>query len=197
MAADAAGNDLDAVAVPITGYAAVATAVEANVITPALGGAATLALPEDYRRLGLIKQDGGFETADAATGDPIEFWQQGYKLTSGEAESTLKVSLAQNDPIVREIVRGVAPDANGHIFVDASGSNEQYLLLTEEVYKTKAGRMFLERTNGLVRVGTVERDKSERGTVRGWIVTFERIVSGLFGGAHYSEWVVDEPPAAG
>lgn len=195
MAADEAGNDLDAVSIPITGFIAVAPLAQANVIAPAEGGQQDLVLPAAYRKLGLIKQDGGFQPTDEATGDAIEFWQDGYELGAGTADSTLQVGLAQNDPIVREIVRGAVPDANGHIYVDASGSGEQYLVYTEEVYKTRTGRFFVERTNGVARVSAVERDQSERGSVRGWNTTFKRQAHPWFQNRHYSEWVVDEPTA--
>lgn len=195
MAADDAGNDLDAVGIPITGFAAIAPLEQANVVSPSEGGTQTLVLPTGYRKLGLIKSDGGYQPTDEADGDPIEFWQQGYEIGAGTANSTLQIGLAQNDPVVREIVRGVAPDANGHIFVDASGSDEQYLLFTEEVFKTKTGRFFVERTNGVVTVGVVERDQSERGAVRGWNTTFNRLPHAWFENRHYSEWVINAPVA--
>lgn len=191
MAADDAGNDLSAVAIPITGFAAIAPYEEANIVAPAEGGARDLVLPAAYRKLGLIKQDGGFQPTDEADGDPTEFWQVGYQLAAGNSNSTLQVGLAQNDEIVREIVHGVKPDANGHIYVDAAGSGVQYLLFTEEVYKTAGGRYFVERTCGVVTVSAVERDQSERGTARGWNTTFSRLPHEWFQNRNYSEWVIN------
>lgn len=196
MAADTAGNDLDAVSIPITGYAAIAPFEQTNVVAVADGGSQSLVLPAAFRKLGLIKSDGGFQPTDEADGDPIEFWQQGYEIGAGTANSTLQIGLAQNDPVVREIVRGAEPDGNGHIYVDASGHDEQYILFTEEVFKTKTGRFFVERTCGVVKVSAVERDQSERGSVRGWNTTFTRLAHEWFGMRHYSEWVVNAPTAS-
>ena len=197
MPVDEAGNNLDAVAIPVTGFAAIAPFDEENVVSPTEGKAVPLTLPAAYRKLGLIKQDGGFQPTDEADGDPTEFWQQGYQLAAGNANSTLQVGLAQNDPVVREVAHGQAPDANGHIYVDSAGTGVQYLLFTEEVYKTKAGNYFVERTNSVVTVSAVERDQSERGTPRGWNVTFSRLAHEWFGNRHYSEWVINQTDTNG
>ena len=187
MAADAQGNDLGAVGVPITGAIGVAPVLEANVIAPAEGGSPDLVLPAAYRKLGLIKQDGGFNLTTEKTGDAIEFYQDGYSLPSGLANATLEVGLAQTDALVREVTRGKVPDANGYIEVDAGGHSIRYLLYTEEVFRNG----FIVRRLGVVGVDTVQEDQSTRGEVRGVTVTFKYERSPYFGMTHYGEWLVD------
>lgn len=186
MAADAAGNDLSSVFVPVTGslgFGPLGTAVP----TPAVLGAAEYTLPLGVKKVGLIKQDGGFEWTGEPSGDAIEFWQDGYKLPSGLVDATLVVSLAQTDPIVRELIWGKSPDQYGVIDVELASNLNQYWLYTEEVAKNLVIR---RRIAPNCTIQSVKEDKSERGTVQGYTVTFATSRSSEIGNAHFREAVV-------
>lgn len=184
---DAQGNDLSSVFVPVTGFLGFGPS---ETPVPASAALAVLAysLPPAVRKVGLIKEDGGFEWTGEADGDAIKFWQDGYELASGQVKATLAVTLAQTDPITRELIHGKAPDANGVIDVDLGGNTNTYWLCTEEVAK-----------NGVIRrriipnatVQSVKEDKSERGTVLGYTVTFSTNRSAAINMAHYREAVID------
>jgi len=187
MAADAQGNDVGAVGVPITGAAGVAPVDEANVIEPAAGAIPEIVLPAAYRKLGLFKDDGGFNLTTEKSGDAIEFYQDGYSLPSGLANATVELGLAQTDNLVREVTRGRVADANGYIAVDAGGHATRYLLYTEEVFRNG----FIVRRLGVVSVDSVQEDQSTRGEVRGTNVTFKYERSPYFEMCHFGEWLVD------
>lgn len=185
MTVDAAGNDLSKVFVPVTGFLGFGPQ-GTTVPTPSELAAANYTLPIAVKKVGLLKQDGGFDWTGEPSGDALEFWQDGYKLPSGQVNATLAVTLAQTDPIVRELVWGKTPDQHGVIDVDLGGNTNVYFLVTEEVAK-----------NGIIRrriapsctVQTVKEDKSERGTVQGYAVTFStNRDSGI--GAHFREAVI-------
>lgn len=189
--ADAAGNDLSKVFVPVTGAMGFGPA-DTAVPTPEVLGAASYTLPTGVRKVGLVKQDGGFDWTGEPSGDPIEFWQDGYELPSGLVSATLVVGLAQTDPIVRELVWGKAPDANGVIDVELGSNTNTYWLYTEEVAKNLVIR---RRVAPNCTVRTVKEDKSERGTVQGYTVTFHTGRSSLINNAHFREAVIapEEP----
>lgn len=186
MTADAAGNDLGAVFVPVTGFLGYAPQGVA-VPTPMELANPAFQLPTGVRKVGLIKQDGGFEWSAEASGDALEFWQDGYKLPSGLVDATLATTLAQTDPIVRELIWGKTPDQYGVIDVELASNTNVYFLVTEEVAK-----------NGIIRrriapnctVQTVKEDKSERGTVQGYAVTFATQRSAEINNAHFREAVL-------
>lgn len=189
MAADSFGNDVTAVGVPVTGHIGIAPDGTA-VPTPSAGASRALVLPVAYKLPGLLTTDGGFEWAMEADGDAIEFWQEGFSLPSGLAKVELKVKFAQTDDIVRAIIRGKSPDANGFMTIDGGGTSAKYVIFTEEIFK-----------NGLIRrrvaenasVGTVKEDKSERGKVLGYEVTFKVDRSTALENNHIGEWLI---PAA-
>lgn len=185
MSADSAGNDLTKVFVPITGflgYGPQGTTIpeRSELAEP------SFTLPPQVQRVGLIKRDGGFEWTGNPSGDAIEFWQDGYKLPSGQVEATLAVALAQTDPVVRKLIWGKAPDEYGVIDVDLGGNDQVHYLVTEEVSK-----------NGIIRrriapsctVQSVKEDKSERGTPQGYLVTFSTNRD-LAINAHFREVVI-------
>lgn len=185
MVADAAGNDLTKVFVPVTGFLGYGPQ-GTEVPTPIALAAPDYTLPATVRKVGLIKQDGGFEWTGEPSGEALEFWQDGYTLPSGQVEATLQVSLAQTDPIVRELIWGKAPDQYGVIDVDLGGNANVYFLVTEEVAKNGVIR---RRIAPSCTVQTVKEDKSERGTVQGYAVTFR---TGRDAGinAHFREAVI-------
>lgn len=187
MTADSQGNDIGAVGIPITGNIGVAPVALANVISPAAGGALVLALPAAYRKLGLIKTDGGFDWTTEADGDPVEFFQDGYSIPTGNANATLEVGLAQTDPVVREVTYGKVPDENGYITIDAGGHATRYLVFTEEIFKNG----WIERRLGVATVSAAKVDKSTRGEVRGTVITWKFDRSEYFSNEHFGQWLVD------
>lgn len=186
MTADSAGNDLSAVFVPVTGFMGYGPDDTPVPTRPALA-AAEFALPSGVRKVGLIKQDGGFEWTGEPSGDAIEFWQDGYKLPSGLVDATLVVTLAQTDPIVRELIWGKAPDQYGVIDVELASNMNSYWLYTEEVAKNLTIR---RRIAPNCTIQSVKEDKSERGTVQGYAVTFSTNRSASISNAHFREAVI-------
>jgi hypothetical protein len=188
MAADEEGNDVGAVAVPVTGSIGVAPAGTA-IPTPVEGADPDFTLDPAFQKLGLLKTDGGPQFAWAADGDPITFWQDGYTIPSGLANVTLVVSAAQTDDIVRSIVYGKTPDANGYLTVDGGGNSTVYEVFTEEIFKNGAIR---RRVAANVTVGSVAEDQSTRGEVLGYQITFNIARSSQLENNHFGEWLL--PP---
>lgn len=185
MTADQAGNDLTKVFVPITGFMGYGPQ-GTTIPTPAELAVLNFLLPVTVRKVGLVKQDGGFDWTGEPSGDALEFWQDGYKVPSGQVNATLAVTLAQTDPIVRELIWGKKPDEYGVIDVDLGGNDGVYYLVTEEISK-----------NGIIRrrvapsctVQSVKEDKSERGAVQGYAVVFSTNRDATIG-AHFREAVI-------
>ncbi|PPG29645.1 IPT/TIG domain-containing protein [Pseudoclavibacter sp. RFBB5] len=200
---DEQGNTLAAVAIPIGGSFGFAPLAEENVITSEDGGQRIFKLKDNYpayRKLGLFKSDEGFEQGGEA-GDKVEFFQRGYSL-NGEDVLTLKVGLAQTDPIVREFIRGKTADEHGRILVGELVTAKRYLGYAETVYKPIEGqrRGLLERNNGVFFISELERDKAEKGSNRGWIATLQWEPHEWFEDHFFAEWfiypeyVVTNPP---
>lgn len=188
MTADSEGNDLGAVGVPITGFAAVQLTGGPSFVSSAAGAATPLVLPAGYQKVGLFKVDGGPQDGGDA-GDKIEFFQQGYKL-SGDDQPTIQINLAQFDALVRKLVTGQTPDANGMVVIKALTPDTVFPLFVATKFKNGWSR----RRNGLARISAVEIDKETRGEVNGRNTTFEWIDDETVGG-FYREWLV--PPASG
>lgn len=196
MAVDAAGNDLEAVFVPVTGFLALAaygtaapTEAEMNNPSFELPGAGTT-----WRKLGLIAKDGGFEWESGPDGDPDEYFQSGYSQPTGNAKCNLKVKAAQFDALVREITSGQVPNGNNYITVDAGGHSTQYCSFVAEV--DKRGRV-RRRFNANTTVASFTEDKSERGVSKGTEITFKWDRHAAHGNNHYAETLipVDSTPA--
>jgi hypothetical protein len=183
MTADAFGNDITAVGIPVTGFFGYAPA--ATVFpTPAVGGAADFVLPAAFKKAGLLKEDGGFEWTLEADGDPITFWQDGYSIPSGLAKAELSATLAQYDAIVRELAYGKTADANGFITIDAGGHATEFVIFTEEIFKNG----WIRRRIAEAGVTTAKVDKSERGSVNGTALTFKAKRSASLNNEHIGEW---------
>lgn len=185
MAADANGNDITAVAVPVTGFLGFAPA-GTTLPTPVEGKEADFVLPAAFKKAGLIKEDGGFEWTLEADGDPIKFWQDGYQIPSGLANATLVATLAQYDEIVRKLAFGATPDANGFITIDAGGHSLEFVVFTEEIFKSG----WIRRRVAECSVTAAKVDKSERGTVNGTAITFSAKRSAALGNKHIGEWLI-------
>lgn len=192
MAVDENGNNIEAVGVPITGFLAYAPAT-ATIPAPAEGGMEELALGEDFRKVGLLKDDGGFEWTEEPDGDAIEFWQEGYSIPSGAANVTLAFTTAENTPITRALRTGKTADENGYLTVDGGGNSKQYVFFSEEVYRNGA----IRRRVAYGRVRTAKLQKSERGTPQGieFVIDINRHVA--FNREHYGEWVINPADGAG
>ncbi|MDZ4045176.1 MAG: hypothetical protein U1E32_05285 [Rhodoglobus sp.] len=189
MAADSAGNDITAVGIPITGlfgFAPTATTLP----TATEGNDPDYELPVAFKRAGLLKVDGGPQFAWAASGDPIEFFQAGYSIPSGLADVTFTAAYAQHDPFIRELIHGVAPDANGMIIVDGGGHSIEKILWSEEIF---ANGDILRRCAPKTGVRTVTEDRGTRGEVKGYTVVHEIKRSSLISNKHFMEWLI---PAA-
>jgi hypothetical protein len=186
MAADAQGNDITAVAVPVTGFIGLAP-FGTEFPTPVEGADPDLALDVAFKRLGLLKDDGGPQWAWEPDGDAVEFWQDGYSIPSGLANVTVSATAAQTDPFTRSVVSGKTPDANGYITVDGGGHATQYVLFTEEIFKNGSIR---RRVAPNVRVESVTEDQSTRGEVLGYAFTFSVRRSPLVNNEHFGEWLV-------
>lgn len=179
MTADTQGNDLAEVGVPITGLAAFAPALVANVIEKAALAASPLVLPEAYKRLGLYKVDGGPAPSREA-GDAIEFFQKGYTL-AGDGTRSVVINLAEQNAAVQQLIEGVEPDVNGVIEVSSSLPDNRFILLVVTKYRNGKEK----RQVGVASVTAVEADQQTRGEVEGQAVTFTWQEDPLFNDAPF------------
>lgn len=192
MTADSSGNDILAVGVPVTGFIGIAP-FGTTIPTPSGGAAESLVLDPAFKKLGLLKTDGGPQFAYAADGEPIEFFQDGYSLPTGLANVTLAVSIAEAlNTNVRELIAGATVDSNGYLEYDGGGHATKYVVFTEEIFKNGAIR---RRVCPNVQVQGVTEDQSTRGSINGQQLTFEILRSDEVGGKHFGEWVL--PAASG
>lgn len=182
MTADAAGNDLEAVGVPITGVAAFAPVAPENVITKAQLGASPLVLPVAAKRLGLYKVDGGPAPA-RETGDALEFFQKGYML-AGEGTRSVTITLAEQNHAVLQLTEGATPDANGVIEVSSSLPGNRFILYVVTRYRGGLEK----RQIGVASVTAIEPDQQTRGEIEGAAVTFTWQEDDLFNGAPFWQW---------
>jgi len=179
MAADEQGNDLGAVGVPITGMAAFAPILEANVIAKTALGASPLVLPAAFKRLGLYKQDGG-PAPTRETDDALEFFQIGYTL-AGNGSRGVTIGLAEQNPTVQALLEDATPDANGVIEVSSTLPDNRFILLVVTRYRNGMEK----RQIGVASITAIEPDQQERGSVEGANVTFTWQEHDLFNGAPF------------
>ncbi|MBW3092645.1 hypothetical protein KIH79_06730 [Bifidobacterium sp. 82T10] len=107
MTADAEGNDLSKVLIPITGFVAVQLTGTPTYVDPDKGAADPLVLPEGYVKVGLIKTDGAPQDG-GDKGDDIDFWQDGYKL-GGDRTRTLQITAAEFNELIIQLTTGKPP----------------------------------------------------------------------------------------
>lgn len=184
MSTDPVGANLDAVGIPVTGFAAVQLDGDPVFLESLEGAANPLTLPAGYEKVGLFKVDGGPQES-AETSDDLEFFQDGYKL-SGNASMTIAINLAEMNERVRRLTTGKTPDENGMITIDRAVPDNRFPLFVAIQYKSGLQR----RLNGLARISAVEKDQETRGEVAGRATTFEWINDPAIGG-FYREWVID------
>jgi hypothetical protein len=190
MPADSQGNNIAAVGVPITGFLGYAPK-GTTLPTPAEGGAVDFVLPAAFKKLGLIKEDGGFEWTLEADGDPIKFFQSGYSIPSGLANATLATTLAQYDALVREVAWGKVADENGYITIDAGGHSKEFVIFSEEIFKSGAIRRRVAEAS----VTTAKVDKAENGSVNGTALTFAANRIPALNNEHIGEWWISAEDA--
>ncbi|HEY8589608.1 MAG TPA: hypothetical protein VIL55_08660 [Naasia sp.] len=183
--ADSAGNDITAVAVPVTGFLGFAPG-NTTLPTPSAGAAEDFVLPVAFKKVGLLKTDGGFEWTGEATGDPIEFWQDGYSLPSGLANVTIAAGLAQTDELTRSLVTGKTADVNGYITVDGGGHSTEYVFFTEEIFKNGV----IRRRVAVGQVQSAKENRSTRGEVIGYDCVFKIRRHPSLNNEHYGEWLI-------
>lgn len=183
---DAQGNDIALVGVPVTGFVALAPFGTA-IPTPAAGGVAGFVLDPAYRKLGLLKTDGGPGWTFERDGDQLEFWQEGYSLPSGLANVALAATAAEQNAWVRQIKSGKIPDANGYITFDGGGHATPFVAFTEEIFKNG---MIRRRVAPNVQVDSVTEDRNTRGEVIGDAISFKVNRSPLVNNEHFGEWVL-------
>lgn len=189
MAADDEGNDVGAVGVPVTGFAAWAPA-GTDIPTSAEGAADPLVLDDAFNKVGLLTEDGGLDWTLQPSGDPVVFWQDGYSIPSGLATAELVMKLAQYDELARKLTTGKTADVNGFITIDAAGTADRYALFTGEIFKNGVIR---RRVAADASIKTVKVDKSARGEANGTEVTFTVARSSLLNNEHIGEWLIPAP----
>lgn len=193
MTADNNGNDIQAVGIPVTGQIAFAPYETAMLTTAQLAEDDISSLMAAFTPLGLLKTDGGPQFAWAADGDPIEFWQEGYKIPSGLSNVTIAITPAETlGDHVRSIIHGIQPDAHGGIDVDGGGHATRWVVYTEEIFKSGAIRRRLAANVGL---RSAAEDRSERGAVNGNALVFDVARDTALGMKHFREVVL--PPESG
>ena len=165
MSADTQGNDLGAVKVPTTGFAAIGP-VGSALIDPEQLKAENLGLPTGFEYLGLFTQDGGPSEENEA-GDPLEFFQMGYTLPSGDDTISETLVLAEDNAAVRRLVYG-SEGADGVYAKTGAVPAGSFSYLRVTRYKNGTEM----RRNGIVHVSTIEPEQETRGEVRSVSVTF-------------------------
>ena len=189
--ADASGNDLSKVNIPIGGALAFAPYDAANVIADADLGKTPVTLPTAYQYLGLVKKDGAPQTTIEQE-DSTEFWQKGYEKP-GDATRTVEVTAAEDNPAVLQLTEGKTPDVNGIIYVDSSLPDSRLMLL--ELVKYRDGGVE-RRRNGVAQVTKVEPGQDSRGENPGVKITLKWQEDPLFNGSPYKQFGPAVPTAA-
>lgn len=166
MVADAKGNDINEVTIPVTGAIMLApyntaNAIKANDIASSVKEPH---VPAAYTAVGLIESGGGPHDA-RENSTAITFYQQGYSLT-GNATLTLQFTVAENNPMVRRMTIG-EPDSNGVYHVQDIMQSDKWMAYVEESYKD--GRV--RRRAGVVQLTANAPAASTSGSVTGQQVT--------------------------
>ena len=191
MAADAAGNDILNVFIPVTGFLAFApygTALPSTADMAAYG----YTPPVAWKRAGLITVDGGFGWSDERA-DSIEFFQDSYQVSAGNGTATLAVKLAETSGNVRQLLRNATADLYGGMDIDVD-ADIRWALYTEEVDKNGTIR---RRVAGIGWLSTAATNRSTRGEVNATEATFTIKRDPNMGSKHYREVIVpvDATPA--
>ena len=174
MAADKDGNNLGAVKVVLSSRILLAHYDSSKSLTAAMI-AKTVADPMTKltgiftvgQNVGLITSDGAPE--DGRDGDDAtEFHQPGYKMQAGDPALSLTFTVAEDNDLVREIMKG-KPDSNGVYHVVDIVQDAKWFAYQETVLKNKTHR----RRLGVVQITGAEPAQDTRGEVSGVALTAE------------------------
>lgn len=190
MSADGEGNDIGLIGIPVTGFLAWAP-IGTAIPTSVLGADLDLTLDPAFTKVGLIKQDGGFDWTGEASGEALELWQEGYSVPSGLANVSIAATLAEHSAKNQELLYGVAPDVNGSADIEEASNGTRVVLFSHEVFKSGWIR---RRAMPNVGVQTVKLDKSERGAIQGQAATFKVDRSSVISMKHYRQWIIPPTP---
>jgi len=161
MAADAAGNDLSAVAVPLTGF----IAWNPTATTPVAATDLAYALPTGYNYLGLITQDGGY-SEETEAGERIEFFQQGYSLLGSDGTLSFTATFAENSEAVRQLLGYDAGTTGTRKVTAYEGEFGMFVAV-----KNKNGKSFIRA--GVASVTDTTTSQETRGEVTSYEITFQ------------------------
>jgi len=184
MVADNRGRTTEEALIYVTGFAGFAPVESKNVIDKAKLGAKTVTVPDGFRYLGLRTDDGGPEY-ELEAGDAIEFLEQGFEI-SGDGSASVKMTLAQYNAVVQELLYGAKPDGNGVVEGSLAAPDTPMILLLEAQYKS--GRII--RREGVAKVSEFVLPKDERNTTGGTEVTFKWLPHELFNMKPFWEAIV-------
>lgn len=170
MAADALGNDLKAVDVPVTGFAAVNFSATKMPTEADLKGAA---LPSGYTFVGLFTEDGGY-AEESEPGETTGFFQHGYNLRTGNETISGSITFAENNATVRKLL---GFDGTKRTSV---GYGEKFGLIVKTWHRNGT----YEARGGFAIVEEVSPSQEERGTIDSFEVKFRWLECPT--GGHYS-----------
>ncbi len=189
MAADSQGRDLSAVFIPVTGDYWLAPAGTTPIAKADLADP-EFVIPVAFKKIGLIVRDCGFEAAISKDGDDILFFQDGYRMGNGVASLTKKVTAAETNAFVRQVIAGEVPDSDGYVEIDAAGNDVVWVSLTEEIDRN--GRRLREQ-NASTTLSEWARTKSANGEVTGFELTFDWGRNVAHGNKHYGQVLIPAP----
>jgi len=159
MSKDSKGNALTEVDIPIDGQIWIGPST-VEVLEKTALMADVLEIPEELEPLGLLTKDGGPQWSVNGAADATEFYQEGYKYPGMGGSYRLAVKAAQNQPLVAELLNGVAFDADGYRLVDQITNPKVYTVLSQIIYKS--GRIERRMSDNVTVAADSARDKSER-----------------------------------
>ena len=180
---DARGNDLAEVDFPI----AAQTWIGPNTV-PVMDKteleADPLVIPQDLDSIGLLTTDGGPEWGVDGQGEAIEFFDEGYQLPGDGGWYTLSVTAAQNQPLVDELIVGVAY-TDGYREVGQTSNPNVYTCFAQIAYKS--GKIVRRMSNNVM-VEEGKKDKAERGKAHSTPLKFKWLM--MSNKKYFSEVVI-------
>lgn len=159
MARDNQGNDLGAIDVQLTGFAAINfNATE----PPTLAQLAGNTIPAGYEYLGLFLEDGGY-AEESEAGDLTYFFQQGYTIRTGDQSISGKLTPAEDNDTVWKLT-GITNNVREKICYEGS-----FGLIIATQFKN--GNIVAR--GGMAHVTEVAPSAESRGEINSIEITFE------------------------
>ena len=159
MARDAQGNDLQAVDVQLTGFAAVN--FEATT-APTLEELTGTSIPTGYEYIGLFLEDGGY--AEETEGSDItKLFQAGYSLNTGDQSISGKLTPAEDNDTVWKLT-GISNNVREKICYEG-----KFGLIIATQFKNNV----IVVRGGLAHVTEVSPSAESRGEINSIEITFE------------------------